>query len=175
MIWRQIPEWDRYEVSDAGIVRSRDMLVGAKGASKAVRKGRVLAQAKTSRGYLVVTLTRGCARQQFSVHRLVALAFHGPPPHDKTHVLHSDGDPTNNSAFNLRWGSPADNHVDTERHGRRRRGETHPQAKLSEMAARDIKRSQTKAGVLAAQYGVTREHVWAVRRGRVWAHVLIGK
>ena len=62
MIWRQVPEWDRYEVSDAGVVRSRDMVVGAKGISNAVRKGRVLAQAKTSRGYLVVTLTRGRTR-----------------------------------------------------------------------------------------------------------------
>jgi len=175
MIWRQIPDWDRYEVSDGGGVRSRDMLVGAKGASKAVRKGRVLTQAKTSRGYLVVTLTRGCTHQQFSVHRLVALVFHGPPPHDKTHVLHSDGDPTNNSASNLRWGSPADNHVDTERHGRRRKGEGHPQAKLSEADVRDIKWSSTKTNVLAARYGVTREHVWAVRRGRVWAHILNSK
>ena len=175
MIWRQVPEWDRYEVSDAGVVRSRDMVVGAKGISNAVRKGRVLAQAKTSRGYLVVTLTRGCTRQQFSVHRLVALTFHGPPPHDKAHVLHSDGDPANNLASNLRWGSPADNHADTERHGRRRKGEAHPQAKLSVTAARDIRQSQTKSGVLAAQYGVTREHVWAVRRGRAWAHILNGK
>lgn len=175
MIWLPVPGWDRYEVSDAGIVRSRDMNVGAKGGASAIRKGRVLSQAKSSNGYWVVTLTCGRVRQQVGVHRLVAIAFHGAAPHDKAHVLHSDGDKANNSATNLRWGSPADNHADTERHGRRRKGEAHPGAKLSAAAAREIKMSSAKASALAAQYGVTREHVWAVRRGRVWAHIMLEK
>lgn len=171
MIWRRVPGWDRYEVSNTGVVRSRDMVVGAKGGANAIRKGRVLAQAKSSAGYWVVTLTCGRTRQQAAVHRLVALAFRGAPPHDKAHVLHNDGNPLNNSARNLRWGSPADNHADTERHGRRLKGENHPQAKLTEDAVRNIRGSNADAGDIAAQYGISREHVWAVRQRRCWAHV----
>lgn len=174
MIWRSVPGWDRYEVSDAGLIRSRDMAVGVRNAPRgavAIRKGRVLSQAKALNGYLVVTVTDGRSRQQAAVHRLVALAFCGAPPHESAHVLHADGDKTNNTAANLRWGTPADNHADTERHGRRRKGERHPQAKLTEDAVRDIRKSTAKAAQIAARHGITREHVWAVRCGRVWAHV----
>lgn len=172
MIWREAPGWPRYEVSSTGEVRSRTMEVGAKNGARAIRKGRRLVLANSSNGYQVVTLTDGCRRQQIAVHRLVALAFHGRPPHDGAHVLHSDGDKTNNSSENLRWGTPADNHADTERHGRRLKGERHPHAKLTEAAVRDMRKSASDASMLAAQYGVTREHVWAVRKNRVWSHIV---
>lgn len=171
MIWRKIPGWDRYEASEAGFVRSRDMTVGAKGGACAVRKGRVLTPVKASNGYWVVTVTDGANRRQQAVHRLVAMAFHGVPPYANAHVLHGDGDKNNNAADNLRWGTAADNHADTKRHGRRLSGERHPRAKLTEAAVQNIRNSSLDASLIAAQYGVTREHVWAVRRGRVWPHV----
>lgn len=171
MIWREVPGWSRYEVSDAGLVRSRDMVVGAKAGKTAVRKGRILAAARASNGYWVVTLTDSKRRRQAMVHRLVALAFHGEPPHAGAHVLHGDGDKNNNASSNLRWGTPADNHADTEKHGRRLKGEMHPFAKLSEAAVRDIRGSVSAASELAGVYNVTREHIWAVRKSRVWRHV----
>ena len=171
MNWKAVPEWPRYDVSDTGLVRSRDMVVGARGGKTAVRKGRILAAAKASNGYWVVTVTDGKRRQQAAVHRLVATAFHGAPPHLGAHVLHSDGDKDNNAASNLRWGTPADNHADTEKHGRRRKGEAHPYAKLTEAAVRRIRSSAADASELAGVYSVTREHIWAVRKNRVWRHV----
>lgn len=171
MIWRVIPGWERYEVSDTGRVRSRDMIVGAKSGAIATRKGRELSLVRKTSGYLAVTLTDGKNRRQEAVHRLVALAFHGAAPYDSAHVLHGDGDKNNNAVDNLRWGTAADNHADTERHGHRLKGERHPHAKLTETAVRNIRNSAIDASLVAAQYGVTREHVWAVRRGRVWSHV----
>lgn len=171
MIWREIPNWDRYEASSAGLIRSRDMVVGAKGGCFAVRKGRVLTPVKATSGYWVVTVTDGTKRQQIAVHRLVAMAFHGAAPRSGAHVLHGDGDKNNNAAENLRWGTPADNHLDTERHGRRLKGERHPLAKIDEAAVRNVRNSTVDASLLAAQYGVTREHIWAIRQKRVWRHV----
>lgn len=171
MIWRAIPGWERYEVSDTGIVRSRDMVVGAKGGAVAVRKGRILSPAKASNGYWVVTVTNGGQRRQEAVHRLVAKAFHGAPPYANAHVLHGDGDKNNNAANNLRWGTAADNHLDTERHGRRLKGESHPHAKLNEAAVRCIRATDKDAAELAELFGVTREHIWAVRKNRVWSHI----
>ena len=172
MIWRAVPGWDRYEASDHGDIRSQDMLVGARGGASALRKGRVLTPARASNGYWVVTVTNGAGRRQEAVHRLVAMAFHGAAPAKHAHVLHGDGDKNNNAAANLRWGSAADNHLDTERHGRRLRGERHPCAKLTEAAVRGIRASTADAGICAARYGVTREHIWAVRKNRAWKHLV---
>ena len=41
--------------------------------------------------------------KKFSVHRLVCRTFKGAPPTPTHTVDHIDGDPTNNSADNLRW------------------------------------------------------------------------
>lgn len=172
MIWRTVPGWDRYEVSDCGLVRSRDMVVGARAGAKATRKGRILTPAKASNGYWVVTVTDGVDRRQEAVHRLVAMAFHGPAPYKNAQVLHGDGDKNNNSVDNIRWGTAADNHLDTERHGRRLKGERHPHAKLNEAAVRCIRSANVDATKLAEKFGVTREHIWAVRKNRVWSHVV---
>ncbi len=171
MIWREIPDWPRYEISDTGLIRSRDMIVGAKGGHIAFRKGRELRAAKKTNGYWAVTLTSGGERRQFMVHRLVAEVFHGKPPHPGAHVLHSDGNKNNNAADNLRWGTPADNHADTEKHGRRLKGEMHPYAKLNEAAVRDIRSSKADASKIAYSYNVSRAHIWAIRQRRVWRHV----
>ena len=168
MKWTPVQDWDRYEVSDHGQVRSVDMVVRAKSGASAKRKGRVLAKVVTSAGYYAVTLTDGKHKKQLLIHRLVAQAFLGPPPHHDAHVLHGDGSRTNNYVGNLRWGTPADNHADTLRHGRRLTGENHPRAKLTANCVSHIRSSGEKAGLLAKQFGVSREHVWAVRSKRVW-------
>jgi len=56
-----------------------------------------------------VTLCVGGRRHKQLVHRLVALAFHGPPPEGLTDCAHIDHDSMNNWASNLKWLSHADN------------------------------------------------------------------
>ena len=168
MKWAPVQGWGRYEVSDHGQVRSVDMVVRAKGGASATRKGRALAKVVTAAGYYAVTLTNGKRKVQILIHRLVAQTFIGPPPHQDAHVLHGDGSRTNNYVGNLRWGTPADNHADTLRHGRRLMGENHPQAKLTADCVCYIRSSPAKAGILAEQFGISRAHVWSVRSGRVW-------
>lgn len=84
--------WDhRYEVSSQGKVRNANT-------------GRVLAQRTHARGYAVVTLARDPGTTY--VHRLVALAFLGPPPRDELgpyEVDHLDFDRMHNTVNNLRW------------------------------------------------------------------------
>ena len=171
MRWLDIPGWEtRYEVSENGDVRSKDMVVGAKGGKTAIRKGRVLAPVRKSNGYLAVTLTDGINRPQIGVHRLVARAFLGECPIG-LHVLHGDGNKTNNHYSNLRYGTPAENVEDTRLHGRRKYGVQITNAKLDDDAVRHIRSSNRNGAALAAMYGVTAAHISAVRRGRAWQHV----
>jgi hypothetical protein len=45
----------------------------------------------------------------YKVHRLVAEAFHGPPPFDGAVAMHIDENAANNRAENIRWGTQKEN------------------------------------------------------------------
>jgi hypothetical protein len=45
----------------------------------------------------------------YKIHRLVAEAFHGPPPFDGAVAMHIDENAANNRATNLRWGTQKEN------------------------------------------------------------------
>lgn len=79
---------DRYEVSDRGNLRSK-------------KTGRILAKSLMGDGYVKADLCREGERKQTSLHRIVAIAFHGLK--DGMEVNHIDGDKLNNSASNLEW------------------------------------------------------------------------
>ena len=108
----------RYEVSDRGEIRSMGLSVGARGGARAFRKGRVLSQAVKSNGYLQVTLVGADgARKSALVHQVVCAAFYGPPGPSEQ-VCHWNGERNDNSLYNLRYGTAADNAADRARHGR---------------------------------------------------------
>lgn len=65
------------------------------------------------------------------VHKLVALAFH-PNPYNLSFVCHKDGDPSNNHADNLYWGTPKQNQQDRYRHGTVCYGTKNRNSKLTE-------------------------------------------
>lgn len=111
MKWLPIPGYPDYEVSDSGRVRRP-----APARNGRRQTGRYLraARNRVSR-YLYVSLTNESGKKSFTVHRLVALAFHGPPPHGRV-VAHFDGNRANNRAENLRWATPSENSADMMRH-----------------------------------------------------------
>lgn len=86
-LWRESALAPGYLVSSLGRVRRRGT-------------ERVLAGGVTSRGYRKHVLAGN--RQQYA-HRLVAHAFHGPPPSPAHQVDHLDWNRLNNAAANLRW------------------------------------------------------------------------
>lgn len=105
--WAPIPGWEtRYEVSDLGRVRSlpflqRYLLRNGRPALRLTR-GRILAQQRINRGYLIVHLHHDDVRVAKLVHRLVAVVF--VPGFDVgREVNHKDGEKANNAALNLEW------------------------------------------------------------------------
>lgn len=114
--WRPVVGYEgSYEVSDCGRVRG----VTRRDAQGRMWPGRVLKQKTHRFGHVMVDLCRGAARQRHFVHVLVLEAFDRPRPEGLL-GLHNDGDPTNNHATNLRWGTQSDNQYDAVRHGTHR-------------------------------------------------------
>lgn len=67
------------------------------------RQARVMAVRIDRYGYANVRLTRDGKQSWKKVARLVAEAWHGPPPAADSHAAHLDGDQLNNRAENVAW------------------------------------------------------------------------
>ena len=79
---------------------------------------RVLKAVPNGRGYLKVRLQLGSHRRNLAIHSLVAAVFLPPKPSPVYEVRHLDGNPLNNKADNLAWGTRKDNALDRVKHGR---------------------------------------------------------
>jgi hypothetical protein len=106
-IWKSIPGVPGYSVSDRGRVKRLR-------ASRGTRPGHILTPHLGGRAkcYPTVSVRADGPLKRWRVHRLVAMAFHGPPPTGRSEVAHIDGNPTNNRPANLRWVTPAENAAD---------------------------------------------------------------
>ena len=105
--WRKIETCPDYSVSDHGRVR-RDT------PGRGTRAGRILKNSPDCNGYACVNLH---GRRKQYVHKLVALAFLGPPPSCKHQVAHWDGNGMNSALANIRWATQRENEKDKLRHG----------------------------------------------------------
>jgi hypothetical protein len=172
--WRPVVGFEhRYEVSDLGRVRSKDMLVGARGGGVALRKGRMLKPVFCVFGYPKLSLTDGPKRIQRNVHVLVLEAFRGPrpQPYPLCHARHLNGDERDCRLKNLVWGSALANNQDKEIHGTLCKGETVGTSKLKERQVLSIRRSKLSSKALASKYAISEGHVYQIRSRRCWRHL----
>ncbi|MBQ1776655.1 MAG: HNH endonuclease [Acidaminococcaceae bacterium] len=102
-IWKTVPDFPNYEVSNFGNVRSKDRVSERRG-NDARLKGATLKGQKMPDGYIRVVLYSGSRKEhkQFHVHRLVAQAFIANP-NNYPCVNHKDEKRDNNRADNLEW------------------------------------------------------------------------
>lgn len=100
--WRDIEGYDGYyQVSNLGRVRSVDRYLPFKG-TIGLRKGNILKQIFSNKGYKTLKLSKDGKNKRYSVHRLVAETFI-PNPNNLKEVNHIDEDKTNNNVENLEW------------------------------------------------------------------------
>lgn len=106
-IWRQIDGFEgRYEVSSLGRVRSW---------TPAKVGGTLRPTPHKDRYRVTLYSDTGRAVHRY-VHRLVADAFLGPRP-EGLETRHLNGNPLDNRAANLAYGTTSDNQLDSVRHG----------------------------------------------------------
>jgi hypothetical protein len=183
--WRPIPEWEGiYSVSNQGRVR-RDR--GGKGYSA----GKILALNKDNMGYprvMLCDLRTGRYGKKTRIHRLVMLAFEGPPPPNRPEVNHIDGNRANNHLSNLEYVTHAANLKHAHTHlqkwhytpeerrqmSERMRGKRN-KASLTDEEATTIHNTYHQAdnkdglqGALALLYGVSKATVWQIVHGRTY-------
>lgn len=102
--WLPVPEFEGYyEVSNLGRIKSLH-------AYHKLEPGQIKKLSLHTGGYLSAKLYNG-TKKLYSryVHRLVAIAFIGDPPNEKSQVNHKDGIKTNNVVSNLEWVSRSEN------------------------------------------------------------------
>jgi len=98
------------------------------------------------------------------------MAFHGLRPNGQL-VRHLDGNPKNNRAENLAWGTSLDNEADKARHGRNLEGVRHHRAKLTEADVINIRSSSNTGKKMARYYEVSESLISSVRKGKLWKHI----
>lgn len=170
--WKSVAGYEgRYEVSDLGRVRS---LPNSRRRSELILKQ----QANVKSGHMVVNLTLtksdgGWVQKIHYVHSLVLSAFSGECPlgHEG---CHNDGNPSNNTLDNLRWGTRVSNQADRVTHGVSNRGDRNGKAKFTEADVRVIKArliTGDSVGRIAKDYGVTHGAISNINNKRTWSHI----
>jgi len=165
-----------YEVSSCGRVRSLTSEVMAMGrwgsVIKRKRYGRTL-KPDVVKGYGRVHLSRCGTRRCKQIHHLVLEGFSGEARGGRI-CRHLDGDPSNNHATNLKWGTHKENAADRTKHGREASGRRHHRAKLSVKDVRTIRRLSALGASradLARGFGVSASNIWAVVVRKTWKNI----
>lgn len=79
---------------------------------------REISPTPNGRGYLKVRVMLGGKRRNLPIHRLIAATFLPIKPGADFEICHKNGNPLDNRAENLCWGTRSDNALDRVKHGR---------------------------------------------------------
>ena len=109
-IWKDIPNYQGYQVSNYGRVRTHNKITHNEQFKKRVWKDRVLKPKISKKDNCSrVDLWNDGKHKTLLVYRLVAIAFLGLPTDEKMTVNHKDGNRLNNHLDNLEWLTRGDN------------------------------------------------------------------
>jgi hypothetical protein len=171
-IWKDVVGYEGlYQVSNSGIIKSLKRNVKHWRGGYSVIPPKELKQQKP-KGYARVTLTdqNGNPKIIF-VHRIVALAFIGPPPEGKIFINHKNFIRDDNTPDNLEWVNSYENMKHLVKNNRSLKGCKNPSAILNEAQVLEIKSCNLSFNKMSELYGVSIPTLEAIRYGRTWKSV----
>jgi len=162
--WVLVPGYEKYLISDYGDIYS---------IPRQRTRGGILVPAITAGYYRVALYAKGKKRSEL-VHRLVLIAFDGPPPNDNSEAAHLNGNKLYNRLSNLKWCSHSENERHKNEHGTTVRGSRCYNAKLTEPQVIELRLRYEKGEhplSLFMDYGITRGCGQNIIYRRSWRHV----
>lgn len=170
-VWRTVPDFDRYEVSDQG----RCARIVTRGGREARRlmTGRI-----EGNGYVTFHFYGADGKQKHPLaHRVVWRAFRGPIPAG-FEINHKNGIKADNRLENFELATRSENML----HGfrelgfsrNRLKGAIHPKARLWEddvMKVLELRRSGVRRHLVAKQFNVSSTAIHLIETGHNWGHL----
>ena len=155
-IWKPIPDYDGYQVSTFGRIKSFKY------------KTKIL-KPSLRFVYLNVQLYKDGKQKHFNVHRLVALAFL-PNLDNKPQVNHRDGHPMNCYVGNLEWATAKENTQHAHVTGLVPQGQDHHNAKLTNEQVVYIRNNpdDLTGRELAEKFSVDPTTISDIQLGNLW-------
>ena len=177
-IWKPVPGWTTYAVSNLGRVKR---LIAARGTSA----HRVLKPHFWFTNYYAACLSTPLGNRKYRfgrylIHRLVMLAFVGPPPDPKMFVNHKNGIKTDNRLDNLHYVTRSENAQHASKLGLLKHpsppcGEHSRMSTISRAMAQHILDTPRTTGSdkdLAKQLGISMSIVNYIRSRKTWKHLV---
>jgi len=166
---KAIPGFSGYVLTSSGVVYSV-----RRRKQKPTVPFRALRFMRHSGGYPQVNMRARGKGHIKAVHRLVAELFLPPKLPEDAVVRHLDGNPENNDVSNLAWGTQADNHADSVRHGTVASGERNGQAKVTEAdipKIRFLHASGVALAIIAKAFGLEPSSIRSITTRENWSSV----
>jgi len=177
-IWKPIKDYEGYEISNLGNVKSLIKKVNCRNGFR-VTKEKILKPRKSKQGYLSIQLGRN--EKHLLVHRIVALHIIDNI-NNKTQVNHINGIKFDNRVKNIEWCNQSENQIHAYKNNlqipslhKRAFGENQGCAKLKDKDVVFILKNYKKGkGIeFAKLFNVSQTTILNIVNRKIWTHVRI--
>lgn len=171
IMFKEVDGFPAYRVSDAGEIETCWQWGAFYAGMEVEKKWKQLPVKPNDKGYMPVNLRDvGGKGRRTHLHRLVAEAHVSPQPFENACVRHLDGNPRNNRAENLAWGTYLDNENDKLAHGTHRSRITNAKLTPEKMStAKKMRAAGATTNAIAKAVGVSRPTISRLLSGATWS------
>ena len=163
-IWKNVVGFEeQYEISNLGNLRSKERFVKHWRGGERKYKSNFKNIRLNDHGYFRCNLKNEGKRYDFTIHRLVALAFI-PNEENKPFINHKNGIKTDNRVENLEWCNQSENVTHAVKNRLIK-------TKLTDEQAKKIFNSQLSNRKLAEIYDINHSIVWRIKNKKAYKHL----